>query len=361
MTTDALTQTDGYLSSKEAGKLLGYTHDYISKLCRDGKMSGVQRGRVWYVTEAEALAFKARHEAELEEKKAQLSQKFSAIRQEHEAGRKKDEPVVVRAQAEKPAAEPFVPDNLPGATEEVDFTIPAFARRPEPVAASAAAPVIESKVAEPELEAIPVSETPFVAEPAAAVSEPVMASEPTASVTEKTVPAQKRVEFSVPRHLVAAAVLALVIFAPTIGAQLTSGTSTSSSTDFSLAPMVEHFDNGVAAVLDAQAELIPAVANTFSFVQYLSDGYTELGRSATKLCQGFYSFLDTISDSYLALYEFQGEAIYGSLGQIGSMGATVLQGYELVGQSLVVGSKNVLNSYSDMLMVDHYLENLKKN
>ena len=74
-----------YLSSKDAGAILGYTHDYISRLCRHGKMSGIQKGREWYVTKEELEAFKMRHEVELAEKKKELSKKFSQIRLEAEA------------------------------------------------------------------------------------------------------------------------------------------------------------------------------------------------------------------------------------------------------------------------------------
>lgn len=73
------------LSSKEAGELLGYTHDYISRLCRTGEMKGIRRGREWFVLEDEVKAFKKRHEVVLLEKKKQLSQKLSKIRKEHEA------------------------------------------------------------------------------------------------------------------------------------------------------------------------------------------------------------------------------------------------------------------------------------
>ncbi|MEX1120406.1 MAG: helix-turn-helix domain-containing protein, partial [Candidatus Paceibacterota bacterium] len=43
-----------YLSSKEAGDYSGYTHDYISRLCRSGKIPGTKVGKVWFV-EAESF------------------------------------------------------------------------------------------------------------------------------------------------------------------------------------------------------------------------------------------------------------------------------------------------------------------
>lgn len=79
------TSEQKYLSSKDAGAILGYTHDYISRLCRQGKMSGIQKGREWFVLPQELEVFKGRHELELQEKKKELSKKFSKIRKEAEA------------------------------------------------------------------------------------------------------------------------------------------------------------------------------------------------------------------------------------------------------------------------------------
>lgn len=44
-----------YLSSKYAGKISGYTNDYVARLCRTGKMKGRMVGRTWYV-EKDSLA-----------------------------------------------------------------------------------------------------------------------------------------------------------------------------------------------------------------------------------------------------------------------------------------------------------------
>ena len=44
-----------YLSSKYAGKITGYTNDYIARLCRQGKMKGQVVGKTWYV-EKDSLA-----------------------------------------------------------------------------------------------------------------------------------------------------------------------------------------------------------------------------------------------------------------------------------------------------------------
>ena len=46
-----------YLSSKEAGAVGGYTHDYIGKLCRGGALSCRRVGRVWLVEEDSLKTF----------------------------------------------------------------------------------------------------------------------------------------------------------------------------------------------------------------------------------------------------------------------------------------------------------------
>jgi hypothetical protein len=102
-----------YLSSKDAGAILGYTHDYISRLCRQGKMSGIQKGREWFVLPQELEAFKGRHELELQEKKKELSKKFSKIRKEAEA-RKRE----ARNQSKQDTS--FV-QNYTKATKDSDF------------------------------------------------------------------------------------------------------------------------------------------------------------------------------------------------------------------------------------------------
>lgn len=348
MSSDAPIHADPYLSSKEAGKLLGYTHDYISKLCRDGKMAGIQRGRVWFVTEQEARAFQARHEAELEEKKALLSQKFSAIRQQHESNRSED-----------------FAQTLPGAmavVEEVTVATPAHIQEPAPqfVPQSVEKPLrtYSNPISAMEIE----DDEPEVAE--------------TKSFdTEDSIPDQKQIQFAMPKHFAALAVLAFILLVPSLMSQTQSSatpqatyrTNTQATVRAPAEPtqasaIVSNLDAGVATVIATQSELVSKTANTYAFLQYLSDGYWELAVSMGELWSGVYGFLTTVSDSYLAFYVFQGETIYYSFGSIRGMGATVLQGYELVGESVVVGTKNALDSYKSFFMVDSYIENsLKKN
>ena len=321
MSSDAPIQADPYLSSKEAGKLLGYTHDYISKLCREGKMAGIQRGRVWFVTEEEVRAFQVRHEAELEQKKAQLSEKFSAIRMEHESVRNQDIPTHVATVVEPPA--------------EI-FAVSMPIEEQEPVH----------------------SETTVQSVPG-----PVTAEEVIEDYEEE--PVQKTIQFAMPKHFAAVAVLALLLLAPSLMNNIQAGTKgaalAQSIPSVPASAIVENLDSGIATVLSAQAELVSRTANTFSFLQYLSDGYWELAMSTTQMCKDFYGFLKVVSNGYLAVYVLHGQILYDSFGRIDNMGATVLQGYELVGKSFVIGSQNVADMFRDFFMVDSYVDSLKKN
>lgn len=47
-----------YISSKRAGKLTGYTTDYVGQMCRGGKMDCRLVGRNWYINEAAIKAQK---------------------------------------------------------------------------------------------------------------------------------------------------------------------------------------------------------------------------------------------------------------------------------------------------------------
>ena len=67
-----------YLSSKEAGSLFGYTHDYVSRLCREGQVDGKKIGRSWYVKESSLRTF---FEVAKEEKQKRY-QKLSSERKE---------------------------------------------------------------------------------------------------------------------------------------------------------------------------------------------------------------------------------------------------------------------------------------
>lgn len=312
MSLDTPIQPDPYLSSKEAGKLLGYTHDYISKLCREGKMVGIQRGRVWFVTEAEVRAFQVRHEAELEQKKAELSEKFSEIRMKHESSRKSGMTTTTEPPAEifsvsipvQKGADPYILGDQPVLTPAVDQV----------------------------------------------------------SQGQDDAPVQKTLQFAMPKHFVAAAVLALFLLLPSFLRSVDTEMLTSLNLrDFSASDIVLNIDTGIATVIGAQSELVTQTANTFSFMQYLGDGYWELAVSTIQMCQNFYEFLTLISNAYISVYVLHGQIVYDSFSKIDNMGATVLMGYELVGQSFVAGSHNVIDMLKGVFMVDYYVETLKKN
>ena len=46
-----------YLSSTHAGKISGYTNDYVARLARQKKVAGKKVGRTWYVEESSLKSF----------------------------------------------------------------------------------------------------------------------------------------------------------------------------------------------------------------------------------------------------------------------------------------------------------------
>jgi len=62
-----------YLSSREAGKISGYTHDYISRLCRSGQLNGEMVGHTWYVNKKSLENFLNKNQTEKEKQKGKLS------------------------------------------------------------------------------------------------------------------------------------------------------------------------------------------------------------------------------------------------------------------------------------------------
>ncbi|MBI4121055.1 MAG: hypothetical protein HY457_02280, partial [Parcubacteria group bacterium] len=48
-----------HISSKRSGEMFGYTHDYVSRLCREGKVSGRRIGKTWYAEEDSLRTFLA--------------------------------------------------------------------------------------------------------------------------------------------------------------------------------------------------------------------------------------------------------------------------------------------------------------
>lgn len=290
------------LSSKEAGKLLGYTHDYISKLCREGKMSGTQKGRIWYITHSELLAFKARHEAELESKKAQLSQKFSQIRSHHEHKRKNKTPQSLTH------------------IESQDATAPATTN-------------------------LPTSPEGLHVEPQVCISQKPKISQ----------------MFSLPREIIAACVLTLLVLTPSfISAVIDSHASDQPAVVESSVDLNETINDGITTVIEAQSEIVEQTIDTYGFVSHLNQGYLQLATSSVTLGKGAFNIIKGISDGYIALYLFQGQAVYESLLQAGDTGMAVLIGYELVGESFVEGGRQTIEYYSQILDFGQPIETTKK-
>lgn len=57
---------DNLLSTRDAAKLLGYTHDYVSRMCREGSLKARRNGRTWFIHRQDLDAFKAAHSSHLE-------------------------------------------------------------------------------------------------------------------------------------------------------------------------------------------------------------------------------------------------------------------------------------------------------
>jgi len=66
-----------YISSKRLSRDFGYTHDYISRLCREEKIDGKLVGRNWFVYEDSLSAYK---KISRENQKNSLSEKYKNIK-----------------------------------------------------------------------------------------------------------------------------------------------------------------------------------------------------------------------------------------------------------------------------------------
>jgi len=294
-----------YLSSKEAGKLLGYTHDYISKLCCEGKMSGKQQGRAWYVLKEEVIDFETRHQAEQTQKKAKLSKSFSKMRSNHDLGRVSNVASQAKRVIEEVKKEDFVqtpePEvtQNPSSTNRLRFTLP-------------------KKLTAAGVLAFVLLISSFLNAPA---------SLPTAQNNSQTKVSQTA---SIQTGL----------------GQIKNSGSQDTSVNSNL---ISNIDRGIATVIDAQSELFLKTANMYSFVQYLADGYWQLAETTIYLSSNVYSFLDTVSDSYLTVYVLQGQAVYNSFGAVKQFGDGVLTTYEMSGQLVWIGTQNTLNAYDSIL------------
>jgi hypothetical protein len=57
MSPDIHRLLEGFISSTEAGRRFGVTHDYVSLLCRRKSVDGILVGRLWFVREDSLRAF----------------------------------------------------------------------------------------------------------------------------------------------------------------------------------------------------------------------------------------------------------------------------------------------------------------
>ncbi|MFZ2555682.1 MAG: helix-turn-helix domain-containing protein, partial [Minisyncoccia bacterium] len=68
-----------FLTAREAGDVLGYAPDYISRLCREGRLRGRRSGKSWIVEADSLVPFIKLHEAKKTAWHSDLSQKLKAV------------------------------------------------------------------------------------------------------------------------------------------------------------------------------------------------------------------------------------------------------------------------------------------
>ncbi len=72
-----------FLSSRRTGQVLGYTNDYVGKLCREGRLDAKMVGRTWYVDFDSVKKYSTLVAIEKEERRKELSETFSKEYQEY--------------------------------------------------------------------------------------------------------------------------------------------------------------------------------------------------------------------------------------------------------------------------------------
>jgi hypothetical protein len=127
-----------YLSSPQAGKLVGYTTDYVGQLCRNKKVESQMIGRTWYVSEDSILKHK----------------EVSAVNLTNGGRRTASQNGVARKTV---VSNQYAIQNI---TEEVLVSV---SKNPSPIISQIAAPVVVSK--EPELVVAPFVTIPPIASP----------------------------------------------------------------------------------------------------------------------------------------------------------------------------------------------------
>lgn len=310
--------TQELLSSKDAGAILGYTHDYISRLCRHNKMSGIQKGREWYVTQEELDAFKGRHEIELQQKKKELSKKFSRIRLEHEAKKRKARAEVSLLESNN-KKESSITD-LPSIQKSIKFSIP------------------NQFVALAVLTLIVFGSTIFDG-----VSKNITKIENISLLGQVSSSVDKGIQDMIySQSTVVEPVVTAVVSLPYASEKIASFNST--------------IDKGIQDTIYIQSVAVEPVTTAVMSLSYVSEGFVYFADSIVELPQAIYISLKNIGNGYLALYIIQGEALYKTGANMNTIGASVLQGYELIGQSLYFGGKDIIELYARVLHLDSSVE-----
>lgn len=67
-----------FIPNREASETSGYHQDYLARLCREGKVEGVQVGRAWYINRHSLLKFIREQEV----RKHELAEQLSRVRKE---------------------------------------------------------------------------------------------------------------------------------------------------------------------------------------------------------------------------------------------------------------------------------------
>jgi hypothetical protein len=157
-----------------------------------------------------------------------------------------------------------------------------------------------------------------------------------------------------PKQLIALGALALLVFGQNVFSVQKNFSFTDSHLSYS--DISQSIEDGIKQTIYTQSTVVEPTMNVLASTQYLADGYWELFTTIGELPKATYQSLDKIGKGYLTLYVLQGEAGYQSVIQMHIMGATVLRGYELIGEGFWFGSEDILHRYSDILHIKKTVE-----
>src|SRR6185312_504666 len=72
--TNFLNPNDQMISARKAAKRLGFSQDYVGKLCSEGKLEGKLVDNAWFVSEASLIAFEVKNTKSKQERSEELSE-----------------------------------------------------------------------------------------------------------------------------------------------------------------------------------------------------------------------------------------------------------------------------------------------